>query len=425
MFPTPREVVLLLFTVAGLVLGAGAAPAAETAQAHFASGTAAAAEGDYEAALKAFRAALAAGQDGPAVHYNIGVSAWWLGDLAAAEEAFLAAAAYPAMAPLAHYNLGLVAQRRGDDTAARRWFSLARDHSASDPALNQLAASALEGLGPAAAAAPAHRERVAVFLGANAGYDDNVALLADGDLLGVSDQDSAYTELQLAALAPVGGDFSVQAGGYLLDYFDVPELGQAGAQLEVWYRPRVGAWQLEVGAGYALNQLDGERFEDQRRIAAGMTRRFGADWRLRWRLEYDDIEGQAPYAGLTGDRLATRLQLRRYLDGQEWQLEYRFEANDRDNPELSPDRHRLDADWRREFGRGLQLQAGIGWRHSSYDTPGLSWTERRLTALLGLSGPLAGAWEWVVRYDHTRNDASLEEFDYSRNRGFAGVQASF
>lgn len=423
--PTPRLVSLLLLAVAGLALAVPAAPAAEPAETYFATGTAAAAAGDYPAALRAFRAALAAGQDGPAIHYNIGVCAWWLGELETAEEAFLATAAYPAMAPLAHYNLGLVARRRGDDAAARRWFSLALDGSASDPALNQLAAGALAGLPPPAASPADARQRGAVYLAANVGYDDNVALLADGDLVGVSDLDSGYGELQLAALGPLGRDFAVQGGAYLLNYADLPELDQAGAQLELWFRPAIGAWRAEIGAGYALNQLDGERFEDQRRLALGLTRRFGDDWRLRWRVEYDDIEGRAPYAGLTGDRLGTRVQLRRYLDTAQWQLEYRFEANDRDNPEFSPDRHRVDAEWRQDLARGLQLHAGIGWRHSSYDTPGLSWNEQRATALLGLSGPLAGAWEWIVRYDYTRNNATLEEFDYTRNRGFAGVQASF
>jgi tetratricopeptide (TPR) repeat protein len=392
----------------------------------FAAGTAAAAEGDYAVALEAFRAALAAGQTGPVVHYNIGVCAWALDDLATAEQAFRDTAAYPAMAPLAHYNLGLVARRRGDLAAAREWFVLARDGSITDPALNQLARAALEEVAPPPPVVATERPpRLAVFLAANAGYDDNVALLADGELLGVSDLSSSFGELQLAALAPLSGDFSIQGGAFLLNYTDLPEFDQLGAQLELLYRPQFGPWRLELGTRFSLNQLDGERFEDARSVSAGVTRRFGPDWRFRWRVDYSDIKGQAPFEGLNGDRLETRLQLRRYLDRQQWQLEYRFETNDRDDPALSPDRHRVDAEWRRELGRGLRLQAGIGWLHSSYDTPGFAWTERRATALLGLSGPVTGAWEWVLRYDFTRNDSSLEEFDYTRNRGFGGVQASF
>ena len=421
-----RLVALLLLVAVGLSLLPGPATAsAEDARDRFKAGTTAAAKGDYATALEAFRAALVAGQSGPAIHYNIGVCAWSLGDLAAAQQAFLATAEFPSMAPLAHYNLGLVAQRRGDVPAARRWFELARSGSASDPTLNRLAADALEALPPDPAPAPVQSIGAAVYVAANVGYDDNVVLLADGDLLGVSDLDSGYGEFQLAALAAIGKDFSLQGGAYLLDYFDLPELDQAGAQMELLYRPQVGAWRLELGAGYSLNQLDGERFEDERGLTAGATRLFGPDWRFRWRLGYIDIEGKAPYEGLTGDRVETRLQLRRYLEAQQWQFEYRFETNDRTDPELSPERHRIDVEWRRDLGRGLQLQAGVGWRHSSYDTPDVSWAERRLIALLGLTGPIAGDWEWVASYDYTDNDASLPEFDYSRNRGFIGVQTTF
>ena len=427
MFRQSRLLVLALLATTGIGLAPGATIAAEDeAGASFEAGTLAAAEGDFAAALEAFRAALAAGQSGPVIYYNIGVCAWSLGDLAAAEQAFLATAEYPSMAPLAHYNLGLIAQRRGDVPAAQRWFELARASSASDPTLNRLAVDALAALPPEPAAEPAARSTGgAVYLAANVGYDDNVVLLSDGDVIGVSDLDSGYGELQFAGLAPIGKDFSLQGGAYLLNYFDLPELDQTGAQLELLYRPQVGDWRLELGAGYSVNLLDGERFEDERGLSIGATRRFGADWRLRWRVDYADIEGKTPYEGLTGDRIETRFQLRRYLDGQQWQLEYRFETNDRDDPELSPDRHRIDAEWRRDIGRGLRLQADLGWRHSSYDTPELSWTEQRLVALLGLTGPIAGAWEWVLRYDFTRNDSSVEEFDYTRNRGFAGVQASF
>lgn len=416
---------LLLIATPGLARGGDVVEAAGDAEARFAAGAVAASEGDYATALAAFQAALAAGQAGPAVHYNIGVCAWALGDLETARESFLETAEYASMAALAHYNLGLVAQRQGEDEAARSWFRLARDNRTADPALIQLAVAALDALGPPPAPSRPLPRGTAVFLAANAGYDDNVALVADGELLGVSDLDSAYGELQLAALAPLGRDFSLQGGAFLLDYADLPELDQAGAQIELRYRPWIGAWRLELGAGYSLNQLDGERFEDQRSLSAGVTRRVGMDWRFRAQLVYHDIEAQEDFAGLSGDRLETRFQLRRYLQQQYWQLEYRFELNEREDQALSPDRHRLELEWRRQLGRQLELEAGVGWRHSSYDTADLSRTEQRATALLGLIGPITGRWQWVLRYDYARNDASVEEFDYSRNRGFAGIQANF
>lgn len=419
---------IALVSVSALVShGTAHADEDSPARALFLAGAAAAAEADYTSALQSFIAARDAGLDGPAVHYNIGVCAWELGQLDLAEQAFLDTSRAPAMAPLAYYNLGLVSRRRGDIAAARDWFLRARDAAGADEAVRQLAATGLAALPPAPTGVDtaSTTARTAVFLSVAAGYDDNVALVADGELLGVSELDSPYTELQAAIAAPLPADLSLQAGAFMVNYADLPEFDQSGAQLELLYTPRLAAWRLELGGRYGLSRLDGARFEDQRSLLLGANRLIAGDWQLRLRLRYADIEGQAPYEGLTGDRVEAALRLRRQAGPHRFQAEYRFETNDRASAELSPERHRIDLAWDRDIARGLRASLVLGWRHSRFDTTEFSWTERRTNAGASLGGPIHGAWEWLLRYDWADNNASLADFEYDRNRIFAGVQAAF
>lgn len=407
----------------------------DEARAQFAAGAAAASAADYAAALEAFLAAREAGLDGPAVHYNIGVCAWSLGRLDLAESAFLETSRYPAMAALAHYNLGLVSQRRGDDSAARAWFEKALQGSRDDQAVQSLAAARLDGMSsvrPGADLADGQRERsarsrppVAAFVTAVIGHDDNVALLADGDLLGVTDMSSAYGELQAVASVPLAGDLSLQAGAYLVSYTDLPELDQDGAQLELRFTPRAGAWRADLRAGFGLNRIDGERFEDTRSVSLGARRPLGGGWDLGLRLRYADIDGNAPYEGLGGDRTEAMLRLRHAQDTRRVRLDYRFETNEREDAAFSPDRHHIHAELRQALGRGIEGALSAGWRHSRYSPGVSSWSERRTLAGIELSGPIANGWAWVAGYDWAENSSSLPEYEYRRNRLFLGLEAVF
>jgi hypothetical protein len=360
------------------------------------------------------------------------VCAWSLGRLELAESAFLETARYPAMAALAYYNLGLVHQRRGDDGAAQSWFERALAGSGNDDALRQLAEAQLRGTTSAAAPAAAAAgpgttaaRRPTVFISEAVGYDDNVALVADGELLGVTDLSSPYGELQALADVPLARDLSFQGGAYLVNYTDLSELNQDGLQLDLRFTPRAGAWRAELGGGYGLNRIDGERFADERSLLLGAVRPLGGGWDLRLRLRYADVEGSAPYQGLSGDRGEAALRLRRIMDTQRWRLEYRFEDNDREDAALSPERHRIELEWRHALGRGIEGMLAAGWQRSRYDTSALSWSERRKALGAGLTGPITRHWDWVARYDWTDNSASVPEYEYNRNRVFIGAQAVF
>jgi tetratricopeptide (TPR) repeat protein len=413
--------VLLLLWLAGSAVAA-TPPGDETqARDHFAAGTRSYQAGDYAAALAAYRAALEAGLSGPAVHYNIGVCAWELGRLDEAEAAFLAASEHPPVAGLAYYNLGLVSQRRGDRDAAREWFERARAVS-TDETLQELVAAQL-------AARPAEttatRLGPVAFVAMQAGYDDNVALVADDELLGATGLESAFLDAQFAAAFPLGAGLRLEAAGFLLRYADLDEFDQAGAQLALLAERELGGWTAEVGANYTLNQLDGERFENRRGLSLGATRHLDAAWDLRLRYRYEDIDAREPFATLTGDRQEVSVRARRHTEAYRLRLEYRYETNDREDDAVSPDRHLLEAEWTLGAPGGIQPVFGLGGRHGSYSVAGDSQSERRLFASAGLTGPLAGRWQWIVRYDWTRHDASGDVFDYTRQRAYAGVEAAF
>lgn len=416
--------VLLLLWLAGGAVAAN--PPGDEAQGrdHFAAGTRSYQAGDYAAALAAYRAALEAGLSGPAVHYNIGVCAWELGRLDEAEAAFLAASEHPPMAGLAYYNLGLVSQRRGDRDAARAWFERARAVS-TDEAVQELVTAQLAARPAGATAADGLRRGPVVFLAVQAGHDDNVALVADDELLGASGLESAFLDAQFAAAFPLGAGLRLEAGGFLLRYADLGEFDQAGGQLALLAERELGGWIGEFGASYTLNQLDGERFENRRGLSLGATRRLDAAWDLRLRYRYEDIDAREPFATLTGDRQEVSVRARRHGEASRLRLEYRYETNDRADDAVSPDRHQLEAEWTLGAPGGVQPVFGLGGRHGSYSLAGDSQREWRLLASAGLTGPLAGRWQWMVRYDWTRNDASGDIFDYTRQRVYAGVEAVF
>ena len=409
---------------------AAAVPAADgqrdpaAARAHFSAGAQASRQGDFGAALEAFLAARDAGLDSPAVHYNIGVCAWELGKLELAETAFQAAAGAPGMAALAQYNLGLVSLRRGEEQAARTRFLLARDAS-DDPRLQQLASTQLERL-DAVPGDGAARRRTLMFLSAQAGYDDNVVLRDDSALLGISDTGSAFAEAQAALSAPLRDRLSLEGDAFLLRYAELDQFDQAGAQLDLLYRPRLGRWSGELGAGYRLDQLDGERFEDRRKLLLGASRTLDERWDVRLRYRFEDVDGGDGFESLSGRWQEASVRLRRRDGPGRLRLEYRLELNDRDDEAVSPDRHRAELEWTTDLPWRAELALAGAWRYSSYSRPQQDERSERQTQLsAALLGPISGGWEWALRYDWTRNSTSLETFAYTRHRVHAGIQRIF
>jgi tetratricopeptide (TPR) repeat protein len=372
---------------------------------------------DYATALGAFEAAAAAGMSGPAVQFNIGVCAYRLGRWSRAKSAFTEVARTPEMAALAHYNLGLVAQGAGKQDQAARWFARAERES-TDERLKGLATEQLARLPP-----PPERNWLAYGAFA-AGYDDNVALVSGGDVLGVSGTDDTFAELQVAVAAPLTGPWRFDGGLGLLDYQELNGFDQLNLNAGARYRLPLGDWNGEAGLQLAYSTLDGEGFEAKQALLLQATRPLTEDWRLRARYRFSHINGLSSFSGLDGHK--HELGVRGTWRSGSWDIAiaYRFDSTDYDDATLSYDRHQLSVDAQREVDDNWTVEAGLSYDRSRYDDPA-NGTEERAELTLAVSRNLGGLWRAVVRYAYANNEADLPQFDYSRNRISAGVEAAW
>jgi tetratricopeptide (TPR) repeat protein len=372
---------------------------------------------DFASALDAFEAAAAAGMSGPAVHFNIGVCAYRLGRWSRATTAFREVARTAQMAALAHYNLGLVALGDGKRDEAARWFAQA-ERETGDEALRSLATRQLAQL-------PRPPERNWVAFGSlAAGYDDNVALVSGGDVLGVSGTDDTFGELQLAAAGPLAGPWRFDGGIVLLDYQDLDSFDQLTANGGARYRLPLGDWTGEAALQLSYSTLDSEGFESKRMLLLQATRQLTEEWRLRARYRFSNIDGLDGFQGLDGYR--HELGIRGVWRRDSWYvtLDYRFDSSDYDDESLSFDRHQLGVDVQRDLDENWSVQAGLSFDRSRYDVAE-NGSEERFELTLAGSRALNETWRVVVRYAYADNSADLPEFNYQRNLVSAGVEATW
>jgi hypothetical protein len=389
---------------------------AEASQ-QFETGKQAFAAQDYAAALDAFEAAAAAGMTGPVVHFNIGVCAYHIGQWSRAAAAFRETARTPAMAPLAHYNLGLVAAAGHKEDQAARWFALVQ-REATDERLRSLATDQLARL-----PAPAERNWLA-YSSFAIGYDDNVALVSGGDVLGVSNTEDTFAELQAAITAPLTGPWRFDGGLVMLDYQDLDSFDQLSINGSARYRLSVGDWRGEAGVQLAYSTLDHEGFESNAMLIMQATRSLAEEWRLRLRYRFSNINGLDSFQGLDGTRheLGVRGTWRR--DGWDVNVQYRYDTTDYQEESLSFDRHQLLIGAQRDVDENWSVQAILVFDRSSYATADNS-VEDRAEVELAVSRSFGRRWRAVMRYAYADNRAELPEFDYQRNRISAGVEVNW
>jgi tetratricopeptide (TPR) repeat protein len=393
------------------------AHSAESLQ-QFEIGKQAVAAKDFATALDAFEAAAAAGMTGPAVQFNIGVCAYRLGRWSRAASAFREAARTPEMAPLAHYNLGLVALGDGKRDEAARWFAQA-ERETPDEGLRSLATRQLAQLPPP----PPDRNWVA-FGSVAAGYDDNVALVSSGDVLGVSGTDDAFGELQIAAAGPLVGPWRFNGGIVLLDYQDLDSFDQLTANAGARYRLPLGDWTGEAALQLSYSTLDTDGFESKRMLLLQASRALSEEWRLRARYRYSDIDGLDGFQGLDGSRHELGIRGVWHRDSWDVSLEYKYDTSDYADESLSFSRNQLSVDVQRDLDEYWNVQAGLSYDDSRYDLAS-NGNEQRFELTLAASRNINDRWRVVVRYAYADNSADLPEFNYQRNLFSAGVEAAW
>jgi len=429
--PTPTLRIWL--AVAVLAFCAGAARAQAPGNAEFEAGVGAYRSGDYAAALRSFSAAREQGFDGPQLHFNLGLTYYQLRRLGEARAEFEALRRYPDYAGIADFHLALVAAREGDRVQAEGlWRSLERG---PDAALAQRAGVALERLAAGQARPAATR-----YLLAGAGYDSNPALLDES--VQPAGGASSDTELFGAFDLPLAGTARaatvLHGGAYLKNYSDDNGADQrgwfAGLSREGDDGKRWGSWGLEA----STSALDGEPFlrivgvQAQRGPAAGSP---GS----RVRVQLSRIGASEQYAHLEGWRL--RLGAGRAAQAGRGlvRVGYEFEANDRDDLaeggeffSHSPLRHRLELVVEHPGGERTSLRWNLRYRDSRYRDRdrflqgGTLREERRVETLaqagLQLRRALGREVFVLLEYQHSRNAATPEVYDYDRNTALVGLE---
>ena len=386
----------------------------------FAAGRAAFERQNYEAALADFEGAANSGMTGPAIHFNIGVAAYRLQRYARAEAAFREAARTPSMAAIAQYNLGLVALGAGDRSAATRWFEQVQAAS-TDERLRELASTQLLALSPQRS----DRDRNwLAYSAVAAGYDDNVALVANSSVLGVSDVSDYFTELQLAVSAPLDQPWRFDAGLFALNYQDLTAFDQWGVNGSARYRFPVGRWNHEIGLQLGHTALDGDGMEDRRTLILVSRAAVSQHWQLRARYRFSDLDGLDEFDGLSGTRHEIDARVNRSYGSWDVLARYQFDINDYDDESLSSKRHLIGADLERELLGEWRMALELSWRYSDYDLAA-SGTENRAEAALSAIRSLGTRWRLIVRYAYADNDSDTAEFDYQRSRLSGVLEAVF
>ena len=409
-----------------LLLLAAAGPATADPAGDWQSGQQAFAAGDYSSALLYFETARDLDLDGVAVHYNIAVCHYKLQQWPDARHEFqFIADNYPKMRGLAEYNLGLVARRVNDIPTARRHFLRAYELSPDDEKLRILASNALAESEPVS---PAPSPSWSGLLGLRAGHDSNVALRDELGLPAGQTADSPMSDVFASFQGPwrSSGGLRAEGSAYLVRYFDATEFDQAALQLGAVYDWRPGDWRAELGADWGYSTLDGEEFERsvaaRLRVAHGLGRR----GRLGLRFRFEDIYGiDASFAGIAGTRQRTELRYRWFEDDLYFALRCGVESNDRDDPGVSPDRHRITADARYQPERGWGFEAGIELRSSEYDRLDTPRDEDLASAGIALTRTLPGDWLLLLQLRYSENDSSDPDFSYDRTQLTLGTYKLF
>lgn len=402
----------------------------------FNQGVAAFQDGDLERALDQFLSARWAGMDTGALHYNLGVVYYRLGRYEAAESEFRHLLDDPETAPVGHYNLGLIAQRQGRTDTASMHFRTALD-TADGSGLQRLSRMALDELEPHAGP-----RRWRGLLSLAGGYDDNVTLAPQADLIGVTESDDVFLELlaagryQLAGAAADG--WQLDTALYLREYYDVEDFNQAALRIGITRSRSLGRWQTSLGGQLDAIWLDRDHFSNIYTLSIQGVRRLGSDSQLRLRYRGSRFKADEAFDQLTGWRHRVRSEGRRHWDLGSLHLGHELEWNDRNDLRsdtqffsLSPLRNTLYVD--------LVIPAGIRWeftmrgqyRNSRYRDANVTAAgseqrrDDRMEASVRVDHRLRSDIRLFGIYTHADNDSTIAAFDYVRNEFLAGVERVF
>ncbi len=353
----------------------------------------------------------------PALHFNIGVAAYRVGNYGRAETAFKEVANTPSMAGLAYYNLGLVELKRNDPTAASHWFSRVAT-ATEDKRLQELAAAQLGDR-----QSPARTHAWFGYAGFGIGHDNNVALVSNANVLGISDRADNFAEAQFSVSTPLGESWRVDGSVMAVDYLKLDSFDQIGLQSGARYRWLFDDWVNDAGVQLAYTTLDGSGFETRRALFIQTGRDLLPDVYMRGRYRFSDIDGLGEFRGVSGRRHELSAALDWTRADWAFTFGYQLEIGDYQDNSLSATRQQLSVDAEYSFATDWTLLAEASRRNSNFDSA-TNGNEHRTELALSLTRTLTSRWQVFVRYGYTNNDAEAREYDYTGQRISAGVEAT-
>lgn len=404
-----------LVALAAFLGGVAHAASGEDATKLFDAGRDAFQRGDYDAALRDYEAAAAAGLQGAVVDFNIGVAAYRAGNLDRAEKAFTEATRAPPMSALAHYNLGLVAQARGDRDAARALF-LRVAQGTGDERLRNLALRQL------AATETRTPKAWSGYASAGFGHDDNVALAPNSDVLEVSGRDDAFAEVQAVLSIPVDSHWRIEGGLDQIDYLDLDEFDLLSTHAAARYRFTAEDWTHEARAQMSYSRVGGDSFETRRTISFQSTRELSSEWSFRARYRFSHLEGFGSYDALDGTRHEAQARFVYNPAPIRLTLAFEYELNDQKSDFLASDRQEVQILAERELTSEWAIEAEMAVQRSQYDGGG---SDTLMDLGLALVRVLNDQWRVIGRYVHSRNESRDPMLDYDLNQILVGAEVGF
>ncbi|MGM0449791.1 MAG: tetratricopeptide repeat protein [Pseudomonadota bacterium] len=427
-----------LFLILGL-LASVSVPASEAdqlgPQEQFRAGVEAFKAGELSRSRELLEAAWNGGVETTALHYNLGVVHFKLGEYEEAEAHF-GRLLDSSQRDLALYNLGLVARADSRESKARAYFQQVADEAEED-ALRRLAQSRLEP--EKEKASPERPESTLEGLASlSAGYEDNISRLPDTGPSQVSDSFSnALLALRGNPLVTGDGEHSdaleVSVAAYRRHYHSESDYSADFGRLGLAWVNQNGPRQTRIEVKQAYLRFGGESRQWQSTL--------DMDYRVKNCLsEASDrcdlsLEGThiTPYAGFSsreGERYRAAASYRQRRSNWQGRLRYRAEINERRDLERerifishSPRRQELTAELEYLGFSAVALGADIGYRYSDYPDDfrlGSTATGQRRDHRyeLGVTSDwvLAKAWRLRAEAIYSRNESSLQRFDYDNHR---------
>ena len=388
-------------------------------------GAAAYASDDFSSALQHFETARRRGLDSPAVHYNIAVCHFKLGQLTEAASGFRTIATrFPKMRGLAEYNLGLVDLRNSDTRAATEHFLKAHKYSADNRTIRILSSNRLREIEPEIHTGT----NWSGAIGTRAGFDDNVALRDETGLPSTLSTESPMADLFASVKGPLYGasKFRVDAGLYIVRNFEADEFDQSEFYGGVLYDWRPGDWRLQLGAHYSVGSLGGDAFDRKFGGNLAAIRYLDQNSELGLSYIYDNVQdANIVFAGIAGSRQQFQGQYRWYSGGHRFRLRYRQEENDRLDPQVSPKRKTLSANYRYQPTQGWGYEGAVSYRSSRYDQLSVERQEDLASFNLSITRTLAKDWTLLIDYRFSYNDSTDTLFSYNRNVFTIGAMRFF